>query len=267
MTRQRNWKRRIRERMRSSGVSYTAARAQLQKAADDSSLVPVSGPFTEERGTDMNATRPRISAARGVDIPDHLTGPLLAVPPTIDEVIAEFGRIHWRSENHVLVVPRVKEDGPYDFRDLVPSSTGVTELARELSRRLDREVLVEPPMYQGVVVSAQVHAALGSDPEAVRVAAHQAVIRYLHPYIGGADGTGWPAGEAVDVDDLRRVLLEVDGIDAVDHLAVTPADPLTGEVGNTVSRVAVGPRGDFVHLHRLLTSVVSRENAMEKDTG
>lgn len=95
------------------------------------------------------------------------------------------------------------------------------------------------------------------DADRVREAALAALFRYLDPLSGGADGTGWPFGRAVQYGEIFAVLQQVAGGAAVEELRLFPADPVTGRRGAPAERVDVAPDAlVFSHQHQVAVSTV-----------
>ena len=146
----------------------------------------------------------------------------------------------------VLIVPAVAEaDGRLRFADLKPDDELLAQVASYLDERrcVGARVVVEPPLYQGVTVVAQLkprpHVATG----AVQQRALVALDRYLNPIGGGPDGQGWPFGRPVQSGEIFAVLQRVSGVDMVEDLRLFAANPRTGERGEPVQRIVLPPHG------------------------
>lgn len=93
------------------------------------------------------------------------------------------------------------------------------------------------------------------DAERVWEAALEALFRYLNPLRGGADGTGWPFGRAVQYGEMFGVLQRVPGVAVVEELRLFPADPITGRRGAPAERVDVEPDAlVFSHQHQVVVT-------------
>lgn len=145
----------------------------------------------------------------------------------------------------VLVVPAVAddEDGTMPFVRLAPPAEMLHSVAAELDRRrtIGARVVVEPPLYQGLTVVAQLRSHPFSDPVRVRDEATRSLYRYLHPIHGGIERTGWPFGRPVHVGELYAVLQTVIGVDLVEAVQLYPADPVTGVRGQASQRLEIEP--------------------------
>ena len=140
------------------------------------------------------------------------------------------------------------------FADLQPSPDSLRRVADAIDERrvLGARVVVEPPQYRGLTVVGQLRARAGHAAADVEAAALAALYRHHDPVQGGAEGTGWEFGRAVQYGDVFAVLQRVPGVDAVDDVRLYPVDPVTGERGEACRTVPLA-RGALVvgHDHRL----------------
>ncbi|MGC0314223.1 putative baseplate assembly protein [Kitasatospora acidiphila] len=158
----------------------------------------------------------------------------------------------------VLVVPdAVADEGDrLRFEQLIPSEPMLAAIAQALDERrlIGTRLVVQPPNYQGVTVVARL-TTRSPDAERVREAALEALFRYLNPLRGGADGTGWPFGRAVQYGEMFGVLQRVPGVAVVEELRLFPADPITGRRGAPAERVDVEPDAlVFSHQHQVVVT-------------
>ncbi|TQF06769.1 putative baseplate assembly protein [Kitasatospora acidiphila] len=158
----------------------------------------------------------------------------------------------------VLVVPdAVADEGDrLRFEQLIPAEQMLAAIAQALDERrlIGTRLVVQPPNYQGVTVVARL-TTRGPDAERVREAALEALFRYLNPLRGGADGTGWPFGRAVQYGEMFGVLQRVPGVGVVEELRLFPADPITGRRGAPAERVDVEPDAlVFSHQHQVVVT-------------
>jgi hypothetical protein len=128
-----------------------------------------------------------------------------------------FARGHWLSPARVLVVPPVPSSG-YGPEDLLPSGSAMRALASTLSKLTARTVDVEPAMYLPVAVRATVVV------DGARDEVERRLERFLHPLLGGPDGTGWPFGLAVRARDVAAALAELDVVVEVRELTLRAVD-------------------------------------------
>jgi predicted phage baseplate assembly protein len=170
----------------------------------------------------------------------------------VPAVAAEAGAVR------VLVVPdAVADEGDrLRFEQLIPTEQMLATIARALDERrlIGTRLMVQPPNYQGVTVVARL-ATRSADADRVREAALAALFRYLNPLRGGADGTGWPFGRAVQYGEVFGVLQQVPGVTVVEELRLFPADPVTGRRGQPAERVDIAPDAlVFSHQHQVVVT-------------
>jgi len=141
----------------------------------------------------------------------------------------------------VLVVPRVPVDEPYGLADLVPPDDVLATIARTLDqhRVVGVRIAVVPPVYQAVTVVAVVHVSQRAMVERVTRETESSLRRYLHPLVGGPQGTGWPFGRGLHVGEVYAVLQRVQGVNLVDEVKLYPADAVTGQRGEASRRVDI----------------------------
>ncbi|MET8949944.1 putative baseplate assembly protein [Streptomyces sp. NPDC004393] len=141
----------------------------------------------------------------------------------------------------VLVVPSAVPDagGRLRFEQLVPSDALLERVTRHLDERrpLGTRLAVGPPYYQGVSVTATLHAYRNTSPQEVRAAALDSLYAYLDPLTGGAEGRGWPFGRSLRSGEVFAALQRVPGVELVDDVELCPADPLTGRRGEPTDRI------------------------------
>jgi predicted phage baseplate assembly protein len=139
----------------------------------------------------------------------------------------------------LLVVPAVVTSSDLEFVHLRPDSDLLSRIGAYLEERrcVGARIAVEPPFYQGVTVVAKIRAKARTATDALRTRATEALYRYLHPTVGGPDGTGWPFGRPVQVGEFFAVLQQLPGVDLVDEVRLFGADPTTGARGEAVSRL------------------------------
>jgi hypothetical protein len=98
-------------------------------------------------------------------------------------------------------------------------------------------VIIEPPVYQGVTVVAQVKARPKISVVRVREEASRVLHRYFNPLVGGPDGKGWPWGRPIQSGEAYTALQEIRGVDFVEEIRVFGANPVTGERGQATTRL------------------------------
>lgn len=143
----------------------------------------------------------------------------------------------------VLVVPAIGEDIHLGFEQLVPSEDTLATIAAYLDERrvVGVQVIVEPPVYQGITVVARLRARPGVRASRLTSEALAALERHFHPVAGGDDGRGWPFGRAVHIGEVYAVLQSLPGTEYVEEARIFPADPITGRRGTELPRLELGP--------------------------
>ncbi|MCX4533835.1 putative baseplate assembly protein [Streptomyces sp. NBC_00841] len=153
--------------------------------------------------------------------------------PAGEDTGAEAGGVR------LLVVPagRSDEQGRIRFNELIPPPHTLALVARHLDERrpIGARLVVEPPFYQGVTVVASVQARRGAVVERVREQALAALYGYFNPLTGGPSGQGWPFGRPIQSGEAFAVLQQVPGLDLVEDVRLFPADPFSGQRGETAT--------------------------------
>jgi predicted phage baseplate assembly protein len=143
----------------------------------------------------------------------------------------------------VLVVPAVADrgDGRLRFEQLVPDDHSLTRIAAELDQRrtVGARVVVEPPRYQGVTIVTRVRARRRFAADTLREECLSALYGYFHPTRGGPEGEGWPFGRPIHVGEVYSVLQRLPGVEIIEDARLFAADPVTGERGEHVQRLAI----------------------------
>jgi predicted phage baseplate assembly protein len=132
----------------------------------------------------------------------------------------------------LLVVPRVDvAPEALVLQDLALSENLENSIKAFLDQRrlLTTRVLVDVPSYQGITVTAEVHAAPTVRPEMIRAEAEAALYRFINPVVGGPDGRGWPFDLDLSIGDIFSVLRAVPGVVRAETVHMFLAD-LRGEV-------------------------------------
>jgi len=140
----------------------------------------------------------------------------------------------------ILVVPAAPiVDGQIRFEHLVPSEETMERILNALdsARLVGTRVIIEPPVYQGVTVVAQVKAKPKISVVRVREEASAVLHRYFNPLVGGPDGRGWPWGRPIQSGEAYTALQEIRGVDFVEEVRLFGANPVTGERGQATTRL------------------------------
>ena len=143
----------------------------------------------------------------------------------------------------ILVVPSAPiVNGRLRFEDLVPLETTMEKVRNALDghRLVGTRVIIEPPVYQGVTVVAQVKIAAKASAARVRDDASEVLHRYFNPLVGGPDGRGWPWGRPLQSGEAYTALQEIRGVDFVEEIRLFGANPVTGERGPATARLELG---------------------------
>jgi predicted phage baseplate assembly protein len=132
----------------------------------------------------------------------------------------------------VLVVPKVEsDDGELRFEQLAPGVDTINRIKDYLDRRrvIGVRVLVTPPHYHGITITAKLAARPEFDAKDVRQRALEALYRAFSPISGGRDGQGWEFGRPVLQGDVYAVLQSVRGVGSVEDCRLFEANPVTGQ--------------------------------------
>lgn len=118
----------------------------------------------------------------------------------------------------------------------------------EPRRLITTELHVTGPRYTEIgAVSARLSVSPGHDLRTVAEATTAALLGFLHPLTGGADGTGWPFGEDIFHADLYDRLLALAGVRRVSGLTLS----LKGEADtDPLADVTALPEGHLPYLPR-----------------
>jgi predicted phage baseplate assembly protein len=145
----------------------------------------------------------------------------------------------------VLVVPAVSadEDGRFTFEQLVPPELMMSTVRDYLDERrmVGARVVVTPPRYLGVTAVIRVRPRLRADPDELRAAVLRALYRYFDPLQGGPEGDGWAFGRPVLLGEVFGVAQRIEGVDLIEDARMFPADPISGQRGDAVTRIDLEP--------------------------
>jgi hypothetical protein len=134
----------------------------------------------------------------------------------------------------VAVLPRIDAGPGYVAPDRITLSAELKQrVEKELNARrlLGTKLEVIPPQYFWVSVEAKLRIADRGDPAVAADARRRAeaeLYRYLNPYHGGPNRTGWPFGRDLHVSELYALLQRLDGVEFVDDLRILVRDVATG---------------------------------------
>jgi predicted phage baseplate assembly protein len=154
----------------------------------------------------------------------------------------------------VLIVPSVATGEGVRFEDLVPPDAMLECIRDYLDDRrvIGARVVVEPPVYQGMTVVARARARARVDAARLHDDALAALYTYFNPLTGGPERNGWPFGRSIHIGEVYSVLQRVPGVEFVEEVRLFAADPISGERGDPVQRIDVGPNAlVFSYDHQL----------------
>ena len=145
----------------------------------------------------------------------------------------------------VLVVPAVAsgDAGRMTFEQLLPSDHMMATVSEYLEERrmVGARVIVTPPRYLGVTAVIRLRARTHADPEEVRARTVDALYHYFDPLVGGPDGDGWAFGRPILLGDVFGVSQRVEGVDLIEDARMFPADPISGQRGEAITRIDLDP--------------------------
>ncbi len=141
----------------------------------------------------------------------------------------------------LLIVPRVEvEPEKLVLEDLALPESLENRIKGFLDERrlLTTRVLLDVPSYQGITITAEVHAAPTVRAEKVRTEAESALYRFINPIVGGPDGQGWPFDLDLSIGDVFSVLRAVPGVQRAETVHIFLAD-LRGDLAPEEARQRV----------------------------
>jgi predicted phage baseplate assembly protein len=127
--------------------------------------------------------------------------------------------------------------------DLAPTPATLQRLSAYLDdrRMLGTRLVLEPARYRGVTVVARVRAKRQVSAERLSAELVAALHRYLHPVVGGPDGTGWPFGRPVHQGEVYAVFQRVAGVDYVEQVRLFAVDLRAERPTDELERVVPEP--------------------------
>lgn len=157
----------------------------------------------------------------------------------------------------LLVVPAARSAGGQLTPDqLVPPRVTVDKIARQLDRcrLIGTRLLVEPPHYRWLTVTARLRARRRADPRQLEAAVLEALYRYYNPVSGGPEREGWPFGRTVIPGEVFALLQSLPGTELVEDVELYEADPGSGQRGSEpVPYLALQPHElVFSYRHKVL---------------
>lgn len=141
----------------------------------------------------------------------------------------------------LLVIPAATQhEGRIAFAELVVDEVTLRrahDIALKWGPSRGASIIIEPPVYSGVSVSATIRVQANTDPVETRRRALLELYTFLNPLIGGPHGKGWSFGATVQAIDLHDLLARLPGVEGIEILELFQADPMTGELGPAVSEI------------------------------
>ena len=196
------------------------------------SAVRVWNPFGATGGRDVETVEDLTRRA-----PKVLTGRSRAVTTEDFELLARessgtLARCHaWKDAMDDPWVVRITVLPQRDVRTAQIPDAEEIGLARTVQGYVQERALINTEvrveMAQLIPITVELKCLLvpRTNPSGVRERAEAWVSRFLDPYTGGVDGTGWPFGEVPRSQDLQHILKEITEIRHVEECTVLRAPP------------------------------------------
>jgi predicted phage baseplate assembly protein len=119
---------------------------------------------------------------------------------------------------HLLLVPYVattdKAPSPEELAISIPMQNTVLGYLNP-RRMITIPLQIEKPLYLSIDVRLEVFPTKGAAKDAVRASVEAALYRFLHPTVGGTEGTGWPFERSLFHSDIYALVQAVPGVDHV----------------------------------------------------
>lgn len=127
----------------------------------------------------------------------------------------------------VIIVPDLDTPKPLPSAGLLRAVQRYLDLRRIVCTR----IIVAPPEYLTITVTAKLGLIRGSSPTRVRADVRAALDTFLDPRIGGPAGFGWPFGRDIYRSEVLQVVQSVPGVDYVADLSLQ-SDKAGPQCGN-----------------------------------
>ena len=108
-------------------------------------------------------------------------------------------------------------------------------------RMVGARVVVTPPQVPRRDGGDPGAATVACRPDQLRADVLQALYRYFDPLRGGPEGEGWAFGRPVLLGEVFGVAQRIDGVDLIEDARMYPADPISGQRGDAVTRIDLEP--------------------------
>jgi predicted phage baseplate assembly protein len=149
----------------------------------------------------------------------------------------------------LLIVPKMHVNGtPVGDDELVIGKRLDDDIRSYLEPRrpLTVELSVAAPEYVRVGIEVSVKPQRNQLPGDVETEVRNAFYHFVHPTVGGPDGTGWPLGRPLFAAEMLAQLQRVASVDFVTQLQIRIFDPETGAYGPPVDSVAPADLGMLI---------------------
>jgi predicted phage baseplate assembly protein len=140
---------------------------------------------------------------------------------------------------HLVLVPKMPTtDAMVPAEELALSDTLRTTVQDYLDARrmITIRMVLSPPQYVAVSVRLEVFARPKASKAGVKTEVEKALYGFVHPTVGGEEGTGWPFDRGLFVSDIYGLLQKLPNVDHLSsvHFVVVEANgterPVTGDM-------------------------------------
>jgi predicted phage baseplate assembly protein len=134
----------------------------------------------------------------------------------------------------LVVLPQVDDSRGYIAPERLTLSAELKQAVEgylDDRRLIGTKLEVRSPHFIWVSIEAKIRLPERSEPvlvAEVRRRAEAELFRYLNPYVGGPNGTGWPFGRDLHVSELYALLQRVPNVEFVDELRIMVREPGSG---------------------------------------
>ena len=158
---------------------------------------------------------------------------------------------------YVAIIPEIASND----ETIVPDQLEIThELQEQVRRYLNERRLLTVTLiitnadYKWVSIKAKIRVKPRFDARQVRHDVDEKLHSFLNPLTGGLDGNGWPFGHDLILPEVYSCIQSVRGVEYTETLSIFLVNPLTGERGEALQRVAVPPAGVICSYKHEVTS-------------
>lgn len=144
----------------------------------------------------------------------------------------------------LIVVPQMTTtDGRVPLEELALSDRTRTAVQDYLDERrmITVRLVMGAPTYLPVSVRIEVYARPRSNKATLQAEVEQALYRFIHPTVGGPDGTGWPFERALFISDLYGLVQAIPTCDHIGTVHLVQLDVDGNEVPVTADSLPVPP--------------------------